>query len=96
MLRIALVAGLTGILCVANSVPVAAQPWQSDAKFCFRDTDAPGKAYRALCKDHDQYDSILACEQAAGDENASYRIRQAGRDRVNAFMMGFGSIEGCQ
>ena len=70
--------------------------WQIDAKYCYGDTNGPGQAYRATCKDHDQFDSILACEKAAGDENAAERIRMAGRDDVNTYMMGFGAVDGCQ
>jgi hypothetical protein len=44
----------------------------------------------------DQYDSILACEAAAGDYNALTRTRMAGRDQVNTFMLGFGAVHGCQ
>jgi hypothetical protein len=51
---------------------------------------------RATCKDHDQYDSILACEAAAGAENAMARTRNAGRGVVNTYMMGFDTVDGCQ
>ena len=96
MKRMTWLSGLAALFCAAQIAPASAQQWQADAKFCFGDTQAPGQAYRATCKDHDQFDSILACEQATGDENALYRVREAGRDNVNTYMMGFGAIDGCQ
>ena len=96
MRRTRLIAGLAAILSLAALAPASAQSWQVDAKYCFGDAQAPGKAYRAACKDHDQFDSIIACETAAGDQNAVERIRMAGRDDVNTYMMGFGPIDGCQ
>ena len=93
------IAAFAGLLCLATlagASAASAQQWQVDAKYCFGDTQAPGQAYRTTCKDHDQFDSILACEKAAGDENAAERVRMAGRDDVNTFMMGFGQVDGCQ
>ena len=60
------------------------------------DTGAAGTAYRATCKNHDQYDSILACEAAAGEENAMARTRMAGPGVVDTVMMDFGKVDGCQ
>ena len=96
MPRIASVAAVTAVICLAGFANAWALDWQIDAKYCYGDTNGPGQAYRATCKDHDQFDSILACEKAAGDENAAERIRMAGRDDVNTYMMGFGAVDGCQ
>jgi hypothetical protein len=96
MPRIASVAAVTAAICLSSFANAWALDWQVDAKYCWGDTNGPGQAYRAACKDHDQFDSILACEKAAGDENAGERIRMAGRDDVNAYMMGFGAVDGCQ
>lgn len=96
MRRTGSIAAFAGILCLSTLADAAAQQWQVDAKYCFGDTQAPGQAYRATCKDHDQFDSILACEKAAGDENAADRVQMAGRDEVNTYMMGFGPVDGCQ
>jgi hypothetical protein len=96
MCRTGSIAGLAAVLCLVGLGPAMAQSWQVDAKYCFGDTQAPGRAYRATCTDHDQFDSILACEKAAGDENAAERVRMAGRDDVNTYMMGFGPVDGCQ
>ncbi|HSY85076.1 MAG TPA: hypothetical protein VLA85_00795 [Verrucomicrobiae bacterium] len=96
MPRLGSIAGLAALLCLAGIAPASAQQWQVDAKYCFGDTQAPGQAYRATCKDHDQFDSVLACEKAANDQNAIDRVQMAGRDDVNTFMMGFGPIDGCQ
>ena len=70
--------------------------WTVAAQACYADTGPAGVAYWATCKDHDQYDSILACEAAAGEYNALSRTRMAGRDQVNTFMLGFGAVHGCQ
>src|SRR5260370_20008038 len=94
--RIALVASVAAMICLASFANAWALDWQIDAKYCYGDTNGPGQAYRATCKDHDQFDSILACEKAAGDENAAGRIRMAGRDDVNTYMMGFGAVDSCQ
>jgi len=96
MRRSGSIAGLAAILCLAALAPASAQSWTVDAKYCFGDTQAPGKAYREACKTHDQFDSLLACEEAAGDENAAESIRLAGRDNVNTYMMDFGPIDGCK
>ena len=53
---------IAGILCLATPTDVGAQDWTVAAQACYADTGRAGAAYRATCKDHDQYDSILACE----------------------------------
>ena len=87
---------IAGVLCLAALADVRAQDWTVAARACYADTGAAGAAHRATCKDHDQYDSILACEAAAGEYNALTRTRMAGRDQVNTFMLGFGAVHGCQ
>ena len=87
---------IVGVLCLATPTDVGAQDWTVAARACYADTGPAGAAYRATCKDHDQYDSILACEVAAGEYNALTRTRMAGRDQVNTFMLGFGAVHGCQ
>src|SRR5262249_57615439 len=92
MRRTRSIAAFAGILCLATlagASAASAQQWQVDAKYCFGDTQAPGQAYRTTCKDHDQFDSILACEKAAGDENAAERVRMAGPDNLNTFIICF-------
>jgi hypothetical protein len=83
-----------GVLCFAREA--GAQDWQAAAQECYADTGAAGAAYRATCKNHDQYDSILACEAAAGEENAMARTRMAGPGVVDTVMMDFGKVDGCQ
>ncbi|MFI5019611.1 MAG: hypothetical protein ACHQHK_16835, partial [Dongiales bacterium] len=60
MPRIASVAAVTAAICLAGFANAWALDWQIDAKYCYGDTNGPGQAYRATCKDHDQFDSILA------------------------------------
>ena len=84
-----------GVLCLA-ALEAGAQDWQAAAQECYADTGAAGAAYRATCKNHDQYDSILACEAAAGEENAMARTRMAGPGVVDTVMMDFGKVDGCQ
>jgi hypothetical protein len=92
-LRIAVAAAL----CLGTVPALAAgDEWQVDARACADMAGAPGDAYRAACQQQDQYDSILACQTAAGDENAVSRIKMAGRDDVNTYMEGFGPIAGCK
>ena len=61
---------IAGVLCLAAVADVRAQDWTVAARACYADTGPAGAAYRATFKDHDQYDSILACETAAGEYNA--------------------------
>ena len=61
---------IAGVLCLAALADVRAQDWTVAARACYADTGPAGAAYRATFKDHDQYDSILACETAAGEYNA--------------------------
>ena len=84
-----------GVLCFAP-LEAGAQDWQAAAQECYADTGAAGAAYRSTCKDHDQYDAILACEAAAGEENAMARTRMAGPGVVDTVMMDFGKVDGCQ
>jgi hypothetical protein len=84
-----------GVLCFA-ALEAGAQDWQAAAQECYADTGAAGAAYRATCKNHDQYDAILACEAAAGEENAMARTRMAGPGIVDTVMMDFGKVDGCQ
>jgi len=91
--HVCLIAAL--ILCLVSARAWADDAWRTDARTCGQMNGAPGDAYRATCKDHDQFDSILACEQAAGDQDAADRIQRAGRDDVNTYMQGFGPTEGC-
>ena len=84
-----------GVLCFA-ALEAEAQDWQAAAQECYADTGAAGAAYRATCKNHDQYDAILACEAAAGEENAMARTRMAGPGIVDTVMMDFGKVDGCQ
>ena len=90
-----IVVPLAAVLCLAT-LEARAQDWQAAARECYADTGAAGTAYRSACKTHDQYDSILAYEAAAGEENAMARTRMTGRDVVDTFMMGFGTVDGCQ
>ena len=53
---------IVGILFLVALADARAQDWTVAAQACYADTGAAGAAYRATCKDHDQYDSILACE----------------------------------
>ena len=52
------------------NAPAAEEKWQSAAKWCTRDVEAPGAAYRAACKDgkYDQFDSVITCQQDAKNE----------------------------
>ena len=84
-----------GVLCF-TALEASAQDWQAAAQECYADTGAAGAAYRSTCKNHDQYDSILACEAAAGEENAMARTRMAGPGVVDTVMMDFGKVDGCQ
>jgi hypothetical protein len=96
MRRVESIVAIAGVLCFAMVIDAMAQDWQVAARSCYADSGAAGAAYRATCKNHDQFDSILACETAAGNDNAMARTRMAGRDQVNTFMMGFGAVNGCQ
>jgi hypothetical protein len=71
------------------------EPWKNDARSCSQMTGTPGDVYKSTCRKQDQFNSIIACEQSAGDQEAAERIRMAGRDAVNTYMQGFGPIEGC-
>jgi hypothetical protein len=84
-----------GVLYFATP-EAGAQDWQAAAQECYADTGAAGAAYRSTCKNHDQYESILACEAAAGEENAMARTRMAGPGVVDTVMMDFGKVDGCQ
>ena len=90
-----IVVPLAAVLCL-TTLEARAQDWQAAAREGYADTGAAGTAYRSACKTHDQYDSILAYEAAAGEENAMARTRMTGRDVVDTFMMGFGTVDGCQ
>jgi hypothetical protein len=90
-----IVVATAGVLGFAT-LETNAQDWRAAAQECYADTGAAGAAYRSTCKNHDQFDSILACEVAAGEENAAARTRLAGRGVVNTLMMGFGTVDGCQ
>jgi len=90
-----IVLAVTGVVCF-GTLEAAAQDWQAAAQECYADTGAAGKAYRSTCKDHDQYESIHACEAAAGEENAMARTRMAGPGVVDTVMMDFGKVDGCQ
>ena len=90
-----LVLAVAGNVCF-GTLEAAAQDWQAAAQECYADTGAAGAAYRSACKNHDQYESILACEAAAGEENAMARTRMAGPGVVDTLMMDFGKVDGCQ
>lgn len=66
-------------------VVVAQEPeWQIHCKWCTTDGGSSGGAYRATCRNYDQFDSVLACQ--AHNPGAQTAIRNAGRSAVNAFM----------
>jgi hypothetical protein len=90
-----IVLAVAGVACF-GALEAAAQDWQAAAQECYADTGAAGAAYRSACKNHDQYESILACEAAAGEENAMARTRMAGPGVVDTLMMDFGKVDGCQ
>src|SRR5215469_9192581 len=50
---------IAGVLCLAALADVRAEDWTVAARACYADSGPA--AYRATCKDHDQYDSIPAC-----------------------------------
>jgi hypothetical protein len=93
---VAAVVGLSLGLSLGATDSKSDEPWKNDARSCSQMSGTPGQVYKSTCQTQDQFDSILACEQAAGDQEAAQRIRMAGRDDVNTYMQGFGPIEGCK
>ncbi|HKF64217.1 MAG TPA: hypothetical protein VKB42_22780 [Dongiaceae bacterium] len=85
------------LLClgVAGTAQAANDDWKIDAMACREMTGPPGEAYRATCRSHDQYDSVLACMKALNEAGAEERMRAAGRDAVDAYMKGFPAMAGC-
>jgi hypothetical protein len=84
-------------VCVENcpSPPVGIvstpQPdWQIHSVWCTKDRGSSGGVYRATCRGHDQFDSIVACQRDAENghpnDRTSNAVIQAGRAAVNAYM----------
>lgn len=72
----------------AWNAPAGEEKWQSAAKWCTRDVQSSGAAYRAACKDgkYDQFDSVITCQQDANNEKLVRLIQAAGRSMVNSYM----------
>ena len=90
------VSGLV-LLCLgfAGTARAADDDWKIDAMACREMTGPPGEAYRATCRTHDQYDSVLACMKALNEAGAEERMRAAGREVVDAYMKSFPAVAGC-
>jgi hypothetical protein len=79
------------LLCVGV---VAQQPpdWQIHSNWCANvDNGSSHKVYMSTCACSDQYDSVLACQRDAGQNNgdggaAVRAIENAGRQNVNSYM----------
>jgi hypothetical protein len=72
---------------------IAQQPdWQIHSNWCANvDDGSSHNVYMATCRCSDQYDSVLACQRDAGNNNgdgggAVRAVEGAGRQRVNNFM----------
>jgi hypothetical protein len=74
----------------------AQQPvWQIHAVWCTKDGGSSGNVYRQTCGSHDQFDSVIACQQDAGNGGAVQALRDAGRATVNAYMDNY-KLTSCQ
>ena len=66
------------------------QPWQINAEWCTTDPGSSGAIYYEDCPTHDQYDSVLACQQDAErghpNDKTSQTIVNAGRNAVDSYM----------
>jgi hypothetical protein len=60
--------------------------WQIHAKWCTTDRGSSHGAYINTCRTYDQFDSVIACQQDAGNGRAVQLIQAAGRSTVNTFM----------
>jgi hypothetical protein len=66
--------------------------WQIHSNWCANvDNGSSHRVYMSTCQSADQYDSVLACQRDAGNNNgdggrAVSAIEQAGRQQVNQFM----------
>lgn len=89
-------AAAAGWLLLAGVASAAEDDWKIDAMACREMVGPPGTAYRATCRNHDQYDSVLACMKALNEAGAEERMRAAGRDAVDAYMSKLPAIEGCR
>jgi hypothetical protein len=79
------------LLCAATAI--GQQPdWQIHSNWCANvDNGSSHRVYLGTCHNSDQYDSVLACQRDAaqnnGDGGAAVRaVEAAGRDNINAYM----------
>jgi len=89
--------GLVILLCLGLTATARAadDDWKIDAMACREMTGPPGEAYRATCRSHDQYDSVLACMKALNEAGAEERMQAAGREAVDSYLKGFPAVAGC-
>jgi hypothetical protein len=82
--------GMALVLTAVIPATLAAEPdWQIHGKWCTTDKGSSGTRYLQTCPNHDQFDSVIACQQDARNGGAVQAIRDAGRDAVNAFMSNY-------
>jgi hypothetical protein len=90
-MRLVWLIGMTAALCVFDVPLQGQQPdWQIHSIWCTRDGGSSGNVYKSMCANHDQFDSIVACQKDAekGHPNdpTSQTVINAGKDAVNAYM----------
>jgi hypothetical protein len=62
--------------------------WKKHSYWCAHDHGSSGGAYQSTCVNHDQFDSVVACQtDSKGSQGDSTQaVQAAGRDAVNQFM----------
>ena len=76
------------VLCAIQVIIMAQVPdWQMHSKWCaVIDHGSSNAVYLTTCASHDQFDSVIACQNDARNGPAVDTIRQATRGVVNTFM----------
>jgi hypothetical protein len=91
MFRRTLGAALLPLLFVA-AVGQQQPDWQIHSNWCANvDNGSSHRVYMNTCQSADQYDSVLACQRDAANNNgdggaAVKAVEQAGRQQVNQYM----------
>jgi hypothetical protein len=84
--------GVAALLLSKFAVVTTAQEpdWQIHSKWCVSDGGSSGRVYRNTCVNHDQFDSVVACQLDSGGGDYNYgpvrSVQAAGRQAVNQYM----------
>ena len=84
------VLAIVAMSCVVLVSKAQEPDWQIHGKWCVSDRGSSGGKYRSTCVNHDQFDSVVACQLDSGGGDYNYgpvrAVQAAGRQAVNQYM----------